>query len=128
LTNTLLPYHQSTDPTLSLSLDPLVRWPLHPLTFTAQPWVVLRDLQKHPQGSNVSRWPASESELFFPFFGELTLRFLIRDLPTECTKQLKGCGRMVNFLWHFNASSRRAGASLACEVVNLSCAVWSQLT
>jgi hypothetical protein len=70
------------------------------LTFSAKPWVVLRDSQKHPQGSNVRRWPASESELLslFFFFGEFTLRFLIRNLPTECTKQLKECGRMANFL------------------------------
>jgi hypothetical protein len=55
---------------------------------------VLRDSQKHPQDSNVRRWPASESEPFLPFFGEFTLRFLIRNLPTECTKQLKEFGRI----------------------------------
>jgi hypothetical protein len=62
----MLSHHQSTDPNLSV---PRPSRPLtaSPLTFTAQPWVVLRDSQKQPQGSNVRRWPASEFELFSPF-------------------------------------------------------------
>jgi hypothetical protein len=75
-------------PPLCLSHDPLGRWPLLSSYFYCSTFGCVTRLQKHPQGPNRNEVACFWTWTPF-FFGEFTLRFLIRDLPTECTKQLK---------------------------------------